>query len=169
VRPKHLEVWIPPKPEWPYYTAIRTAFIQRFGRWYAWAPGTPGRVQLEGEWTMLASQLFPNPSTIPNLDWRSFPTRPRIIRVLRNVLRVKADHKGRGRPIGYKRRQASLALDLRNSDPKLRTWRALTDYLCNCGQREHAPNSSCQNDLRRETVWLKNALKTMGITVLPAK
>jgi hypothetical protein len=50
-----LESYIQPRPEWPYYTAIRSAFIKRFARWYLSASGSR---QLEKEWTTLATQLF---------------------------------------------------------------------------------------------------------------
>jgi hypothetical protein len=157
-----LDAWIRPEPERHYYTAIRRAFIQRFAGWYL-SPSNEER--LEKEWTILASQLFHHPPTMPTREWSKLPTQPRIIRVLRHALRATADYRRKGRPIGDKRRVAALALDLQNSDPKRWSWRSLTNYLCNCGLKEHPPNSNCQKDLRRETVWLKDWLRTQGIKV----
>jgi hypothetical protein len=157
-----LEEWIRRKPEWPYYTAIRTAFVQRFVSWFL---STGDAKKLEKEWTLLANQIFLQPPTIPNRDWRTIPRQQRIVRVLRQILRVTADHRVKGRPISYKRRRATLALDLQIGDPERWTWRNLTDYLCNCDLKEHPANSNCQKDLRRQAVWLKNVLKTMGIKV----
>jgi hypothetical protein len=157
-----LESYIQPRPEWPYYTAIRSAFIKRFARWYLSASGSR---QLEKEWTTLATQLFRHPPNIPNRDWRKLPTNPQIIRVLRHALRVTADQRRKGRPISDKRRAAAVALDLHCTDRRRWTWRSLTNHLCNCGLKAHPPNSNCQKDLRRETVRLKKELKTMGIKV----
>jgi hypothetical protein len=161
-----LEAWIRRYPNRPYYAAIRSAFIQRFASWYLSAPDAD---RLEKEWRILTSQLFRHPPTTPNRDWRKLPTEPQIIRVLRHALRVAADHRGKGKPIGDKRRVAALALDLQSSDPERWSWRSLTDHLCNCGLKEHPSNSNCQKDIRRETVWLKNWLRTQGIEVPPAK
>ena len=163
-----LEPWIRPHADRPYYTAIRQAFIQRFADWHVSA-SPPDMERLEKEWTLLAFLLFDYPPTASKRVWSKLPTEPQIVRVLRHALRVTADQRRRGRPIGHKRRVAALALDLQSTDPKRWTWCALTNHLCNCGMREHPTNSSCQKDLRRETVWLKNWLRTEGIEIPPAK
>jgi hypothetical protein len=162
-----LETWIPSQPKNSYRAALRDAFIQRFTSWYL-SPLGSDQLEKEKEWTLLAILLFHNPpraSTLTSNRWRNLTRQPQIIRVLRHALRAIADQRRRGRAIGAKRRVAALALDLQSDDPERWTWRSLTNHLCNCGLAVHPPNSTCQKDLRRETVWLKDWLRTHGIEV----
>jgi hypothetical protein len=156
-----------------FYTAMRRAFIRKFAKWYVSAPppssrlrlviGTDELAKLENEWTLLAALLFRNPPATQNHDWRRLPAEPQIARVLRHVWRAVAAHRSRGRPVGDLRRQAVLALDLQHSDSKRWSWRVLTNHLCNCGRHEHAYNSNCQKNLRRETLLVKELLAELGV------
>jgi hypothetical protein len=170
---KILEECIPADANRLFYTAARRAFIRKFAQWYVSAPpqnctinggiGNEELVQIEKEWTQLAVLLFRTPPRIPNRDWRRLPTEAQIVRVLRHALRTVADHNAKGRPVSNLRRQALLALDLQRSDSKRWSWRALTNHFCNCGLREHAYNSKCQKNLRREALLVKKSLADLGV------
>jgi hypothetical protein len=168
---KILNTWIHPDASLPHSTAIRNAFIKKFVDWYKLDPNasTSEMKRLEKEWSMLAALLFRSPPTRPSRDWRKLPTEPQIVRVLRHALRVTTDHRSKGRPRSDIRRVAVVALDLRHSDPERWSWRSLTDHLCNCGLREHAANSNCQKNLKREALLVKKSLQMLGIKLPPAK
>jgi hypothetical protein len=158
-----LDAWIPYDPNRVYYTAIRNAFIERFTQWYHLpseaAPSGEG-LRLEKEWSELIPLLSRHPPTNSKHDWRELPKQPQILRVLRQVWRLVADRKPRGRPLKL-RPLAVEALDLQRTDPKRWTWRALAGHLCNCGLAEHGSN--CQQNLRREALLVKQFLRARRI------
>jgi hypothetical protein len=159
---ENLNAWIRADPNRHYYTRVRHAFIRTFADWFATDPARVDETErLEKEWRKQAGLLFPNPPPANrNRDLRNLNTQPQIVRVLRHCLRTGS--KGRGRPAASPW-TILLALDLNTGDPKRWTWRSITDHLCDCGMREHASNSNCQKNLRREVLLLKKYLKTLGI------
>jgi len=153
-----LEGWINSDLSRPVYTAIRSAFIEKFVRYYVLlskmtmrGSGSPGKLaQLDKECAQLAGLLFSRANLWVARDWR----KPPIVKfLLRDLRRTR-----QGRP-PTKQQVAVAAKEMRLLDPKRWKWRKITSVLCDCG-KEH--NVKCQDNLRRQVLHLERTLKNVG-------
>jgi hypothetical protein len=154
-----LEVWLQSDPSRPVYTAIRSAFIEKFARYYVLVSkitkggsGSPEKVaQLDIECTQLAGLLFFRPNLwVVERDWRQ----PPILKfLLRDLRRTRT-----GRP-PTKQQVALKAKEMRLLDPKRWKWHKITSLLCRCG-KEHSIR--CQDNLRRQVLHLERTLRNVG-------
>jgi len=189
---KILDTWVPTDPERPLYTAIRSAFVEKFAGLYVLLNETTSDssrkrgsiarenlpdiaadiTRLDRESTRLAEMLFPAPS-LPSVararEWaaqmgvRNWRD-PSIVKFLRRVLRRWST--ARGRPATLQ--SVGLhALDLRLVDHKRWSWNALARELCNCDSLEHG--FRCRENLRREVLLLKKSLRALGVKLPAAK
>jgi hypothetical protein len=165
-----LEEWIPSDPGRALYTAIRTAFIERFTHYYKLLTETvsnSGRkkasvsphklASLDNECMKLAGLLFSRSNVWALRDWR----KPSIVKfLLRDLARTRG-----GRP-ATKLKFAMQAKEMKLSDPKRWTWPKITAALCDCG-KEH--DIHCQDNLRREVFHLEKTMLKLGCTVAMRK
>jgi hypothetical protein len=167
---KILEEWIPLAPSRPVYTAIRTAFIERFAEYYKLLtetvsnsgrkepPVSPQKLaDLDKECMKLAGLLFSRSNVWAARDWR----KPSIVKfLLRDLARTRG-----GRP-ATKLTFAMQAKEMKLSDPKKWTWPKITAALCDCGK---AHDIRCQDNLRREVLHLERTMRKLGCTVAMGK
>ena len=162
-----LEAWIPSDPNRRVYTAIRATFIERFAQYYqlleqtvsndarSEPPASPIQLhRLEKESMTLARYLFSSSHVYLVRDW----TKPSIVKfLLREIKRPR-----RGRPT-TRLFIAMQAKEMKLTDPKRWTWPKITAELCDCRKPHHT--ITCQDNLRREVLYLENILRKLGISV----
>jgi hypothetical protein len=163
---KILDDWIPSDPRRPIYTALRTAFIERFAEYYGLLTETLAKksrktgisagsrlVLLEKESSQLAGVLFSRSNLWAMRDWK----RPAIVKFLVRFLK----HSPGGRPV-TKLHIAAQAREMRLADAKKWTWRNITEGLCDCGQNH---TIRCRDNLRREVLHLEKMMRELGCAI----
>jgi hypothetical protein len=161
-----LDAWISSDPSRPVYTAIRTAFIERFAEYHKLLTETVSKSSRKGafvspdklnrldkECMQLAGLLFTGSNLWAGRDWRKPP-------ILKFLLRAIGRTRG-GRP-ATKIRVAVQAKEMRLADPTRWTWQKITAALCDCGE-DHG--IKCRDNIRREVLHLEKILRKFGCTV----